>query len=192
MSFSRRNSRWANAARVVGVGPSDWAHLVPAHGPLAGVEFQRQIERAAAAAGGGRLAAPVQRVDDFMAGLSKDRAASSLPPSSYRLGVTHCPDLAALYPPFVAAALRAALARFERDVAGFASSPLGLLHGVETRTSAPVRVDRDAVSGQSTSTARLFPAGEGAGYAGGIVSAAVDGLRVAGAVCAELGVGAGW
>ena len=186
MSFSKRASNWANAALVVGVGPSDWADLTPSAGPLAGVEYQRTVERAAAIAGGGGLVAPVQRVVDFLNGTTLP-AGASLPSSSYRLGVKET-DLTSLYSPAVITALRAALLRFERDVPGFASSPHGLLHGVETRTSSPLRVDRDADTLQSTSTARLFPAGEGAGYAGGIVSACVDGLNAARAVCVELGV----
>ena len=188
MSFSKRASKWANAALVVGVGPADWADLTPTAGPLAGVEYQRRVERAAAIAGGGGLVAPVQRVVDFLNGTTLP-AGATLPPSSYRLGVQSA-DLTTLYSPAVITALRAALLRFERDVPGFASSPEGLLHGVETRTSSPVRVDRDADTLQSTSTARLFPAGEGAGYAGGIVSACVDGLNAARAVCVELGVAA--
>ena len=187
MSFSARGSPWANAALVVGVGPADWAHLTPAHGPLAGVEFQREIERAAAAAGGGALKCPVQRVDDFLEGASTPRAVADLPRSSYRLGVTSA-DLTTLYPPSITAALKGAIARFDRDLPGFASSA-SLLHGVETRTSAPVRIVRNESTGQCVNMGGLFPAGEGAGYAGGIVSAAVDGARAAAKVVAALRAG---
>ena len=184
MSFSARGSPWANAAIVVGVGPADWAHLVPAHGAFAGIEFQKAVERAAAVAGGGGLRAPAQRVDDFLDGRPRPRDPAGLPRSSYRLGVTSA-DLAPLYPPEVTASLAAGLARFGQSIPGFASGQ-GLLHGVETRTSSPLRLPRDPTSMQSPALARLFPAGEGAGYAGGIVSAAVDGLRAAAGVAAEL------
>jgi uncharacterized FAD-dependent dehydrogenase len=183
MSFSRRSSPWANAALVATVGPADWAHLVPAHGPLAGVALQREIEREAARRGGGGLAAPVQRALDFVAG---EASTGALPASSYRRGV-RAARLDDLYAPSLTAALKAALQRFERRLPGFLSSPEALLHAAETRTSAPVRVERDAVTLESPTIKGLYPCGEGAGAAGGIVSAACDGLRVGRALAAELG-----
>ncbi|KAG2425705.1 hypothetical protein HXX76_013547 [Chlamydomonas incerta] len=181
MSFSRRNSIWANAALVVAVRPSDWAHLEQQHGALAGMELQLEYERAGAAMGGFNFTAPVQRVTDFMSG---DLSVGPLPSSSYRLGVLSAP-LHELYAPPLTEALRQALRRFDRRLRGFVTEE-ALLHGVETRTSAPVRMDRDTATCQSVSMPGLFPAGEGAGYAGGIMSAAVDGLRVGEAVAAHL------
>ncbi|KAK9829431.1 hypothetical protein WJX72_005837 [[Myrmecia] bisecta] len=180
MSFSRRNSVWANSALVVGVGASDWAPFIDSFGPLAGMQLQVEAEREAARRGGGCFVAPVQRVTDFMAG---ETSQGTLPSSSYRLGVKSAP-LHDLYSPAITEALRKALLQFERRLPGFLSD-VGLLHGVETRTSAPVRVDRDDKL-QSTTLQGLYPCGEGAGYAGGIVSAAVDGLRVGEAVVAQL------
>lgn len=196
MSFSRRQSLWANSALVATVGPSDWEHLSAQHGALAGVELQRQFERAAWAAGAGlrgpddpraaaalgSLVTPAQRVVDFMA---DQESSGPLPPSSYRLGVRPAP-LHAFYPPHMTAAFRAALQRFDRQMPGFATSDQAVLHAAETRTSAPVRVLRGAEDLQSISMPGLYPSGEGAGYAGGIVSAAVDGLRVGLVVAAEL------
>lgn len=136
---------------------------------------QRAHERQGALRGGGALRAPVQRVTDFLAGCVESNA-SSLPSSSYRLGVTSA-TLHDLYAPPLTAALQEALVQFERRMPGFVCEE-ALLHGVETRTSAPVRIERDALTCESELEG-LFPAGEGAGYAGGIVSAAVDGLHVA-------------
>ncbi|MEW5304163.1 MAG: hypothetical protein WDW36_006794 [Sanguina aurantia] len=181
MSFSKRNSAWANSALVVSIQPPDWEHLTAKHGALAGVAMQRVIEREAAVRGGGKFVAPVQRVSDFMSGsVSPD---AHLPSSSYRLGVKSAP-LHNMYAPHLTDALRAALRRFEHQMPGYVSDQ-GLLHGVETRTSSPVKIDRGD-NLQSVSTSGLYPCGEGAGYAGGIVSAAVDGLRVGDAVVQEL------
>ncbi|MSP62798.1 MAG: FAD-dependent oxidoreductase [Myxococcales bacterium] len=174
MSLSRRDSPFADAALVVTVEPRDFG--ADAGGPLAGLEFQRAIERRAFAAGGGGFVAPGQRITDFLAGRATDAPLAS----SYRPGVVggRVDDL---LPPFVAEALRKALPRFGRTVAGFAGES-GQVVGVETRTSSPVRVVRDDRSLQSPSLPGLYPAGEGAGYAGGIVSAAIDGLRIADAI----------
>ena len=182
MSFSRRDSLWANAALVVTVRPQDGV-LDPyraEHGVLAGLAFQRDMERRAAVLGGGNFTVPVQRLTDFVAG----RPSVSAPSSSYRLGVqpAACHEI---YPPPLVRALRDALGRFERQMPGFVS-PLGLLHGVETRTSSPIRIPRHSVSLQAVGVEGLFPSGEGAGYAGGIVSAAVDGLAVAEAILDKL------
>jgi uncharacterized FAD-dependent dehydrogenase len=183
MSFSRRDSLWANSALVVSVSPDDEI-LYPyqeSHGVLAGLAFQRDMERRASLLGGGNLTVPVQRLTDFIAG----RPSTTAPSSSYRLGVkpAACHEI---YPPPLTAALRNAVVDyFDRQMPGFVCTE-ALLHGVETRTSSPVRVSRDDVSMQAIGARRLYPAGEGAGFAGGIVSAAVDGITVAGAVMHEL------
>jgi uncharacterized FAD-dependent dehydrogenase len=183
MSFSKRNSKWANSALVATVGEADWAHHVAAHGTLAGMELQREIELEAAVRGGGNFVVPVQRVIDFRAGELSSPAA--LPTSSYRLGIKSAP-LHDLYSPCMTESILRALKRFEAQMPGFASHPEALLHAAETRTSAPVRIDRAADTTQSLTLAGLHPSGEGAGYAGGIVSSAVDGLLVGRVIAAEL------
>jgi hypothetical protein len=171
MSLSRRDSPFANAGLVVSVGVDDFGPL--AAGPLAGVALQRGIERKTFQAGGGRFRAPAQRLGDFLAG----RPSGSLSASSYRPGLMSA-DLAAVLPPFIAEALREGLRRIGTRLPAFLLSD-ALLIAAETRTSAPVCFLRDPVSLVSPSLAGLYPCGEGAGYAGGIVSAALDGARVA-------------
>lgn len=178
MSLKRRDSPFANSALVVTVEPRDSLGRF-GEGPLAGIELQRSIERRAYALGGGSFVAPAQRLTDFVA----RRATSAALPSSYRPRVVGA-DLRSSLPPFVGDALERALARFQRTMPGFLTADAQLV-GVETRTSSPVRVLRDQDLA-SPSHPGLYPAGEGAGYAGGIVSAAVDGLRVADAVLAAL------
>jgi uncharacterized FAD-dependent dehydrogenase len=173
MSLKRRDSPFADAALVVSVDPRDFG----GEGPLAGVAFQRAIERAAFEAGGGGFHAPAQRAADFLAG----RASSAAGASSYRPGLAPG-RIDALLPPFVAGPLARAIERWDRTLPGFARE--GQLVGVETRTSAPVRIVRDERTLESPSLAGLYPGGEGAGYAGGIVSAAIDGLRIADAIIA--------
>jgi uncharacterized FAD-dependent dehydrogenase len=179
MSFSRRDSLWANSALVATVTPDD-PILQPyrkEHGVMAGLAFQREMEQRAAVMGGGNLKVPVQRVTDFVAA----RPSTTAPSSSYRLGVTpaSCHEI---YPPSLTASIRNALVEhFDKQMPGFVCDD-GLLHAVETRTSSPVRVSRDDKTMQAIGATRLFPTGEGAGFAGGIVSAAVDGLAVAEAV----------
>jgi uncharacterized FAD-dependent dehydrogenase len=185
MSYSTRGSAWANSAVVATVGLShrDFDFLpgkLPP--PLAGLEWQEEMESRAAKMGGGQLRCPVQRVSDFLAGRASIQ--EELPPSSYRLGVTAAP-LHELYPPDVTAALKQGIEEFGRQIPGFDAGE-GLLHAVETRTSAPVQVVRNAGTCEAVGLKRLYPAGEGAGYAGGIVSAAVDGLRVARALLPRL------
>src|SRR3954454_22663268 len=166
----------ANAGIVVGVTPDDYKGDA-----LAGVGFQQTWERLAFAAGGGSYAAPAQRVEDLLAG-RPSRALGEVVPSS-RPGVPPA-DMAACLPGFAVDAMREALTAFARDIPGFAM-PDAVLTGVETRTSSPVRIPRNE-AGQSVNTPGLFPAGEGAGYAGGIMSAGVDGIRVAEAVACGL------
>jgi uncharacterized FAD-dependent dehydrogenase len=176
MSLSRRDSPFANAGMVVTVSADDFGPA--AAGPLAGVELQRRVEQAAFRAGGGLFRAPAQRLGDFLDG----RASTSVGASSYRPGLAPS-DLREVLPDFVAAALRAGLRRMGSRLPGFLFAD-AMLVGVETRTSAPVRMLRDPKTLQSPSLAGLFPCGEGAGYAGGIVSAALDGARVAARVLA--------
>jgi uncharacterized FAD-dependent dehydrogenase len=180
MSFSKRSSAWANSGLVSTITEADAAPFVsgPDRAPLAGLDFQRYIERRAAEMGGGDLVVPVQTAPDFIAG----RLSDVLPTSSYRLGVKSA-RLDLLYPPEVTAAVRESLIAFDAQLPGYAG-PQALLHGPEARTSSPVRVERAKGDMQSVSAAGLFPVGEGAGYAGGIVSAAVDGLVAAGEVAA--------
>jgi uncharacterized protein len=171
MSLSRRDSPFANAGLVVSIAAEDFGP--DAAGPLAGIEFQRAIERATFHAGGGRFRAPAQRLGDFLAG----RPSSSLGPTSYRPGLAPA-DLGAILPAFVAEALRTGLRQIGSRLPAFLL-PEALLIAAETRTSAPVRLLRDPATLVSPSVGGLYPCGEGAGYAGGIVSAALDGVRVA-------------
>jgi uncharacterized FAD-dependent dehydrogenase len=183
MSQYSRNERNANSAIVVGVTPADYPGSET--NPLAGIEFQRHWEGLAFKAGGGDYKAPAQRVGDFLAGRPSTQLGSVLP--SYTPGV-RMTDLSLCLPDYVVAALRESLPAFGRDIAGFDMDD-ALLTGVETRTSSPLRITRDA-SFQSVNTRGLYPAGEGAGYAGGILSAAVDGIRIAEAVALSLCAGA--
>jgi uncharacterized FAD-dependent dehydrogenase len=179
MSLKRRDSPLANAALVVTVEPTDYAAWGSgAADPLAGVAFQRAVERSAYAAGGGDFVAPAQRLTDFLS----DKPSDNLLRSTYRPAI--CPgDLGAVLPGFVAAALREGARRFERTMPGFLCAAAQLV-GVETRTSSPVRILRNA-GYESPALPGLYPIGEGAGYAGGIVSAAIDGLRAADALLAR-------
>lgn len=179
MSFSKRDSKWANSALVVTVGPSDWQERYGT-GPLAGVEMQKAIERRAAEMGGGNFVAPVQTAEDFLKGRTPTKIELS---SSYRLGIKPAP-LHELYDPRLTESFRTALTHFDAKMPGFAG-PQALLHGVETRTSSPVRIVRNDDDLQSPSLKGLYPCGEGAGYAGGIVSAAVEGLKVGSAIVQE-------
>lgn len=172
MSQYSRNERNANSAIVVDVDPADFPG-----GPLAGIEFQRRWERKAFELGGGNYDAPGQLVGDFLAGRSSTRLGSVLP--SYTPGLHLC-DLASALPDFAIEAIKEALPAFDKQIKGFAMHD-AVLTGVETRTSSPIRIKRDKRL-QSLNTQGLFPAGEGAGYAGGILSAAVDGIKVAEAV----------
>ncbi len=176
MSQYSRNERNANAGIVVGITPDDY----PGH-PLAGIAFQRHWEGRAFAAGGSTYAAPAQRVGDFLAGQASTALGEVVP--SYKPAVTPA-DLASCLPDFVTAAIREALPAFERQLKSF-TLPDATMTGVETRTSSPIRIGRDA-SYQSTNTGGLYPAGEGAGYAGGILSAGVDGIRIAEAVALSM------
>ena len=176
MSQYSRNERNANAGIVVGITPDDY----PGH-PLAGVTLQRHWESQAFVAGGETYFAPGQRVGDFLAGRPSTELGAVIP--SYTPGV-HLTDLSACLPDYAIAAIREALPAFGRQIPGF-DMPDAILTGVETRTSSPVRIARGK-DFESLNTRRLYPAGEGAGYAGGILSAAVDGIKVAEAVALSL------
>jgi len=180
MSQYSRAERNANAALVVGIEPRDFPGDA-ATNPLAGIDFQRHWEAAAFKAGGENYAAPAQTVGDFLAGKASIALGAVQP--SYTPGI-HLTDLAACLPGYVVEALREALPAFDKQIRGFAMAD-ALMTGVETRTSSPVRITRDEQF-ESLNTRGLYPGGEGAGYAGGILSAAVDGIRLAEAVALDL------
>jgi uncharacterized protein len=178
MSLSRRDSPYANSGLVIGIEPSDVERAGFA-GVLGGIELQRCIEQAAFAASSGALSAPATRVTDFLA----RKASSSVPETSYIPGLTPTdvgPVLDAAGLP-LAERLRTALVAFDRKLRGYRTEEAVLI-GVESRTSSPVRVPRDPETLQAPGFSGLYPTGEGAGYAGGIVSAALDGQRVARAI----------
>src|SRR6185295_6117226 len=170
MSQYSRDERNANSGIVVGITPDDYPG-----GPLAGVLLQRRWEERAFTLGGGTYEAPGQLVGDFLAGRPSTTFGSVLP--SYRPGV-RLGDLSSSLPEYAIEAIREALPAFAMKDA--------VLTGVETRTSSPIRIQRNEDDFQSLNTEGLYPAGEGAGYAGGILSAAVDGIRVAEAVAVSL------
>ena len=176
MSQYSRAERNANSALVVEVRPEDFPGDYRKN-PLLGIEYQRQWERLAYQAGGETYDAPAQRVGDFLAN-RPSQALGAVEPS-YQPGV-RMTDLATCLPDYVCAALREAIVAFDRQIKGFAQDD-ALLTGVETRTSSPIRIRRGD-DFQSINTRGLYPAGEGAGYAGGILSAGVDGIKVAEAV----------
>ncbi len=176
MSQYSRAERNANAGIVVGITPDDYPG-----GPLAGIAFQRQWESAAFVAGGGTYAAPAQRVGDFIAGVPSTALGSVIP--SYKPAVTPT-DLSSCLPEYAIVAIREALTVFGRQIRGFDMGD-AVLTGVETRTSSPIRIKRDETF-QSLNTKGLFPGGEGAGYAGGILSAGVDGIKLAEAVAQSI------
>lgn len=170
MSVFARDGENANSALLVGVGPEDFGGT----GPLAGVEFQRRLEEAAFRLGGGGFRAPAQRVGDFLARMPSSGFGGVRP--SYPVGVTPC-SLDGCLPEFLADSMREGIRRMDLRLRGFAS-PDAVLTAVESRSSSPVRLLRGGDL-QSLGARGLYPCGEGAGYAGGIVSAAVDGLRCA-------------
>ena len=177
MSQYSRNERNANAGIVVGIHPEDYLAHAPEGGPLAGIALQRHWEGRAFEAGGGNYDAPAQRVGDFLARRPSCEMGSVLP--SYTPGVK-LGEIDACLPDYAIEAIREALPAFDKQIRGFAMDE-ALMTGVETRTSSPLRITRGE-DGQSLNVRGLFPAGEGAGYAGGILSAGVDGIRTAEAV----------
>lgn len=176
MSQYSRNERNANAGIVVGITPADFPG-----GPLAGIELQRRLEARAFELGGGNYDAPAQLVGDFIEGKPSTQLGSVEP--SYQPGV-HLTDLASCLPDYAIEAIREALPAFDQQIKGFAMKD-AVLTGIETRTSSPLRITRGDDC-QSLNVKGLYPAGEGAGYAGGILSAGVDGIRVAEAVARQI------
>ena len=176
MSPSGRTSPYANSGLVTEVRPADFEHLRAEWGELAGLKFQQQFEELARRYGGDRQIAPAQRVADFVAG----RASASLARTSYIPGIVPS-RLDRWMPGFIAQGLRQGLATFGRRMRGFVTARIHRA-GTAAGTSSPVRIPRDPATLMHPETAGLFPAGEGAGYAGGIISAALDGERIAEAV----------
>ena len=176
MSQYSRNERNANSGIVVSITPDDY----PGH-PLAGIDFQRELESRAYILGGRTYEAPGQLIGDFLAGRPSTELGAVIP--SYKPGV-HLTDLAPSLPAYAIEAMREALPEFDKQIRGY-GMPDAVLTGVETRTSSPVRIRRQE-NFQSMNVKGLFPAGEGAGYAGGILSAAVDGIKVAEAVALSM------
>jgi uncharacterized FAD-dependent dehydrogenase len=182
MSLSRRNSPYANSGLVIGIAPTDFQER-GFQGPLGGIAFQRAIEVAARQAGVEKLRAPATRASDFM----QRCASSTTPPTSYQPGLV-ATDVAQVLDStglILSTRLRKALSIFGKRLPGYVSEE-AVLVGVESRTSAPVRVPRHPETLASPDLAGLYPAGEGAGYAGGIVSAAMDGMRIARALATAL------
>lgn len=177
MSQYSRAERNANAALVVSVDPKkDYPD-----NPLAGIDFQRRLEQKAFVLGGLDYKAPVQRVEDFLVGRASKTLGDVIP--SYKPGVA-LSNLAEILPSFVTDAIKEALPAFNRKLSGFNFAD-AVMTGVETRTSSPIRIPREE-NGNSINTPGLYPAGEGAGYAGGIMSAAIDGIKMAEAVAREI------
>jgi uncharacterized FAD-dependent dehydrogenase len=181
MSQYSRNERNANSAVVVGIDPSDYPG-----GPLAGIELQRQLEKSAYVLGGSDYDAPAQTVGDFLKGIDSGKkeleSLGNVKPS-FQPGIKLV-DLSKALPAFAVAAIREAIPAFNRKIRGFAKDD-ALLTGVETRTSAPISIKRDEHY-ESVNTRGLYPAGEGAGYAGGIMSAAIDGIKIAEAMALSI------
>ena len=176
MSQYSRNERNANSGIVVGITPEDYPG-----GPLAGIELQERLESHAYILGGSTYEAPAQLVGDFLAGKASTALGSVEP--SYKPGVKLV-DLADALPAYAIEAIREALPAFDKQIKGFSLHD-AVLTGIETRTSSPLRMTRDATL-QSLNVKGLFPAGEGAGYAGGILSAGVDGIRIAEALARDM------
>jgi uncharacterized FAD-dependent dehydrogenase len=177
MSQYSRNERNANSAIVVGITPADY----PGH-PLAGIALQRQLEEGAFALGGGTYDAPGQLMGDFVKGRASSTFGAVVPSYTPSVKLT---DLGSALPDYAIIAMREAFPAFDKQIKGYYQED-ALLTGVETRTSSPIRIKRRDEDLQSLNTRGLFPAGEGAGYAGGILSAAVDGIKVAEAVALSM------
>ncbi len=177
MSYAARDGENANAALLVTLNPKDF----PYSGALGGVKWQEELEERAFEAGGNNYYAPAQKVGDFLNGQASRGAGSVLP--TYRPGVTWC-DLHSVLPEKITKALKAAIVQLDNNLKGF-SNPDAVLTAPETRSSSPVRIVRDE-NKQSVTLSGLYPAGEGAGYAGGIMSAAIDGMHCAEALIENL------
>ncbi len=185
MSQYSRHERNANSAIVVGIEPKDYTEgqfAATTNSVLAGVEFQRRLEEQAFNMGGSNYNAPVQLVGDFLAGRKSGEHGSVIP--SYKPGVTYT-DLSEALPDYAVEAIREALPTFERKIKGFSMNE-ATLTAVETRTSSPIQITRDRETLQSLNAKGLYPAGEGAGYAGGILSAGIDGIKIAEAMALSI------
>lgn len=176
MSLARRDSPFANSGMVVTVEPEDTKELEAAHGVLAGITFQKQLEQLAKQAGGGGQVAPAQKVTDFL----EARDSQKLPKTSYFPGIQPV-RLDQIMPSWIVDRLKRGLTMFGQQMPGYLTEECNLI-GFETRTSSPVRIPRNPDSLQHPEVEGLYPCGEGAGFAGGIVSAALDGLRCADAI----------
>ena len=174
-SPSKRNNPFANSGIVVEIREED-AQQFAKEGPLSGMYFQQSIEQQACSLAGGHQTAPAQRMVDFVQG----KVSSTLPESSYQPGIVSV-SLKEVLPAAVSERLRGAFKAFGQKMKGYYSNE-AVLHAVESRTSTPVRIPRNAESLMHEGVNGLFPCGEGAGYAGGIVSAAMDGQKCAEAV----------
>jgi uncharacterized FAD-dependent dehydrogenase len=173
MSLARRDSPFANSGMVVTVEPEDTEPFAKEHGVLAGIAFQKALEVAAKQAGGGGQVAPGQRITDFL----KGKTSQDLPKTSYFPGIVSS-RIDELLPDWIVKRMQRGLTLFGEQMRGYITEECNLI-GFETRTSSPVRIPRDAGTLQHPEVTGLFPCGEGAGYAGGIVSAALDGIRCA-------------
>lgn len=182
MSQYSRHERNANSAIVVGISPEDYDENGSKDNVLAGIEFQRRLEETAFKLGGENYDAPVQLVGDFLAGRKSGEHGVVEP--SYKPGVKYC-DLSETLPAYAIEAIREALPAFERKIKGFSMAD-ATLTAVETRTSSPINITRDKASFESINSKGLYPAGEGAGYAGGILSAGIDGIKVAEAMALSM------
>jgi uncharacterized FAD-dependent dehydrogenase len=172
-SPSKRNNPFANSGIVVAVEDHDVAHLVKKHGPLAAMAFQSSVEQKAFDRGGGKFVAPAQRLVDF----SNRKISTTLPDCSYLPGIN--PALMhEILPPFVFTSLQQAFRGFGKKMKGYFTND-AIVVATESRTSSPVRIPRDPLTLEHPQIRGLYPCGEGAGYAGGIVSAAMDGEKVA-------------
>jgi len=179
MSLARRDSPFANSGFVVSIEPEDTKDFKAEHGILAGVAFQKALERIASQAGGGGQKAPAQRMRDFL----KKRESSDLPDTSYFPGLTPAP-IHALLPQGVADRIQEGLRQFGKSMNGYVTQDANMI-GFETRTSSPIRIPRNPDTLEHPDLVGLYPCGEGAGFAGGIVSAALDGMRSAEAAVAK-------
>lgn len=176
-SPSKRNNPYANSGIVVSVEEKDWAPFRQ-HGPLAALYFQQQVEQKAFAMGGGKFVAPAQRLVDFVS----RKTSASLPSCSYNPGI-HSAPLNEVLPAFIYDSLRQGFAAFGKKMKGYYTNE-AVIVATESRTSSPVRIPRDPKTLQHPQISNLYPCGEGAGYAGGIVSAAMDGERIADQIAA--------
>jgi uncharacterized FAD-dependent dehydrogenase len=178
-SPSKRNNPYANSGIVVAVDPRELTNYAQ-HGPLSGLRYQQDLERAAWIAGGKTQTAPAQGIKDFVQG----KLSPTLPDCSYQPGV-HSAPLHELLPAAIGKRLQEGFAAFGQKMRGYLSNE-ALIVGVESRTSSPVRIPRDREKLHHIQISNLFPCAEGAGYAGGIVSAAIDGQRCAEAIAQQI------